>query len=123
MMNCFHTLGMGLRIRSSLLVVQSSLHLSSLNILQTTPGLPFHGQKKVMKTFYKSFFWLTFNSEKKDSWTFPNKVRVTVKPVTQPAGYTHFLDLEMRTKLEGVLYLRADNNPKFTTKLPNFLAK
>ena len=36
----------------------------------------------------------------------------TVKPVTQPAGYTRFHGLEGRVKLEGGLYSRAGNRLK-----------
>ena len=36
----------------------------------------------------------------------------TVKPVTQPAGYTRFHGLEGRVKFEGGLYSRAGNSSK-----------
>ena len=37
----------------------------------------------------------------------------TVKPVTQPAGYTGFLSIEGRVINEGGLYSRADNSSKY----------
>ena len=40
------------------------------------------------------------------------KIKFTVKPVTQPAGYTRFHGLEGRVKLEGGLYSRAGNSSK-----------
>ena len=54
------------------------------------------------------------------------EVLYTVKPVTQPAGYTGFLSLEVRVKFEGGLYLRAGNILFFAYKrsrLIVFLAK
>ena len=37
---------------------------------------------------------------------------ITVKPVTQPAGYTGFLSIEGRVINEGGLYSRAGNSSK-----------
>ena len=38
------------------------------------------------------------------------KKRTTVKPVTQPAGYTGFLSIEGRVIYEGGLYSKAGNS-------------
>ena len=45
----------------------------------------------------------------------------TVKPVTQPAGYTGFLGIEGRVINEGWLYSRADNSSKYLILVKNYV--